>query len=332
MAIVTVPQLSDNYAYLVIDDGSKECGVVDCAEADKVISAAKSHGAKIVAVLTTHWHGDHSGGNNDIAMNLTFASLPLTFQGKDLTRVMAGNLNPDLDLPDIQQDIAYIRGLNTKPVNWGWYQEGYGLEATDNDGVASHNSYVSHHNGAQYFGYISNTPAVSASMHGLTDFFAYATIMRGWAMAEQGHNEAGIAQIHEGLAAIRTTGAELARPYFLSLLAEVCMETGRPDDGLGALREALVAAYEHENRNYEAELYRLKGELLLRQNGSNTAEAQSCLERAIVIARTQGVKSLELRATMSLARLLARKAVATKPARSSPIYTIGSPRASTLPI
>ena len=48
MAIVTVPQLSDNYAYLVIDDGSKECAVVDCAEADKVIAAAKSHGAKIV--------------------------------------------------------------------------------------------------------------------------------------------------------------------------------------------------------------------------------------------------------------------------------------------
>ena len=67
MPIVTVPQLSDNYAYLVIDDGSKECAVVDCAEADKVVAAAKLHGAKIVAVLTTHWHGDHSGGNNDIA-------------------------------------------------------------------------------------------------------------------------------------------------------------------------------------------------------------------------------------------------------------------------
>src|SRR5260370_8004013 len=67
MAIVTVPQLSDNYAYLVIDDASKECAVVDCAEADAVIAAAKSHGAKIVAVLTTHWHGDHSGGNEDIA-------------------------------------------------------------------------------------------------------------------------------------------------------------------------------------------------------------------------------------------------------------------------
>lgn len=129
-------------------------------------------------------------GNNDIAMNLTFASLPLTFQGKDLTMVIAGNLNPDLDLPDIRQDIAYIRGLNTKPVNWGWYQEGYGLEATDNNGVASHNSYVSHHNGAQYFGYISNTPAVSASMHGLTDFFT--------GMANKNLPEGGVFYIRGG--------------------------------------------------------------------------------------------------------------------------------------
>jgi len=67
MAIVTVPQLSDNYAYLVIDEAAKECAVVDCAEPDAVIAAAKSHGAKIVAVLTTHWHGDHSGGNEEIA-------------------------------------------------------------------------------------------------------------------------------------------------------------------------------------------------------------------------------------------------------------------------
>src|SRR6266852_3136627 len=67
MAIITVPQLTDNYAYLVIDDAAKECAVVDCAEPDAVIAAAKSHGAKIVAVLTTHWHGDHSGGNEDIA-------------------------------------------------------------------------------------------------------------------------------------------------------------------------------------------------------------------------------------------------------------------------
>jgi len=67
MAIIPVPQLSDNYAYLVIDDASKECAVVDCAEADKIIAAAKQHGVRLAAVLTTHWHGDHSGGNQDLA-------------------------------------------------------------------------------------------------------------------------------------------------------------------------------------------------------------------------------------------------------------------------
>ena len=126
-------------------------------------------------------------------------------------------------------------------------------------------------------------------------------------MAEQGRNEEGIAQIQEGLAASRATGAELWRPYFLCLLAEACMETGRLDDGLSALTEALAAADEHENRSYEAEMHRLKGELLLRQNDSNAAEAQSCFERAIEIARKQSAKSLELRATMSLARLLAKQ-------------------------
>ena len=85
------------------------------------------------------------------------------------------------------------------------------------------------------------------------------------------------------------------------------METGRLDDGLSALTEALAAADEHEIRFYEAEMHRLKGELLLRQDDSNAAEAQSCFQRAIEIARNQSAKSWELRATMSLARLLAKQ-------------------------
>jgi phospholipase C len=111
-------------------------------------------------------------GDGNIASNLTFASLPLTFMGEDITRVLAGNRNPAFDLPDIQQDIPYIQRLRTRPVHWRWYQEGYDLEATDTDGVASHAAYVSHHNGAQYFGYIADTPEVSAHLRGLTDFFS----------------------------------------------------------------------------------------------------------------------------------------------------------------
>jgi len=143
--------------------------------------------------------------------------------------------------------------------------------------------------------------------HGFTYILAGAISLRGWAMTEQRHYEEGIAQLRDGIVATRTTGMEVMRPYHLCLLAEACKETGRLDDGLSALKEALAAADELENRSCEAEIHRLKGELLLRQNDSNGAKAQRCFERAIEIARDQSAKSLELRATMSLARLLAKR-------------------------
>jgi predicted ATPase len=142
---------------------------------------------------------------------------------------------------------------------------------------------------------------------GFPDLLARATILRGWAMAEQGHHEDEMAQMQEGLAASRATGSGLWRPHFLCLLAEACLEAGRLDDGLSALTEALAAADEHKNRHHEAEMHRLKGELLLKQDDSNATEAQNCFEGAIGIARKQSAKSLELRATMSLARLLAKQ-------------------------
>jgi predicted ATPase len=140
--------------------------------------------------------------------------------------------------------------------------------------------------------------------HGFIFWLAGANILRGWAMAEQGRNEEAIAQIQEGLAALRAAGAEVERPQNLSLLAEACMKTGRLDDGLTALTEALAVADEREARVSEAETHRLKGELLLKQNSSNASEAQNCFQRAIEIARKQSAKSWELRATTSLARLL----------------------------
>jgi len=109
--------------------------------------------------------------DNNIASNLTFASLPLTFQGRNIHEVMAQNLNPSFDLPDIQEDIPFIQRLRLDPVNWRWYQEGYDLESTDSNGVASHDSYVSHHQGPQYFGYLANTPPLRPNFRGMTDFF-----------------------------------------------------------------------------------------------------------------------------------------------------------------
>jgi predicted ATPase len=140
--------------------------------------------------------------------------------------------------------------------------------------------------------------------HGLAAWLAWATALRGSAIAEHGHFEEGIAQLKEGLAASRLMGTELVRPLFLGLLAKACLEAGHLEDASQALTEALSAADQNDIRFYEAETHRVKGVLLLRQDESNTAEAQRCFERAIEVAHNQGARSLELRATKNLARLL----------------------------
>ena len=142
--------------------------------------------------------------------------------------------------------------------------------------------------------------------HGFTEILAFSTVLRGRTIAKQQPDEEAVAQIREGLAGLRLTGSELGRPYFLALSAEACAEIGRLDEGLNAVTEALATTDQHEIRHHEAELHRLRGELVLRQN-SNLAEARSCFQHAIAIARNQHAKSLELRATMSLARLLAKQ-------------------------
>src|SRR5207249_232143 len=91
--------------------------------------------------------------------------------------------------------------------------------------------------------------------HGFIEFLDDATALCGWAKAQQGRNEDGIVQIQEGLAASRAIGVELWRPYFLCLLAEPYMETGRLDDGLGALTEALAVADKHGDRHNQAEIH-----------------------------------------------------------------------------
>jgi phospholipase C len=111
----------------------------------------------------------------NISSNLTFASLPLSMLGVDAVAVADGDLHKDADLADVQQDLPFIAGEATKnatkPVAWRWYQEGYDLEPNETSATASHSSFVSHHNGAQYFGYIANNPAMSANLKGLGDFF-----------------------------------------------------------------------------------------------------------------------------------------------------------------
>jgi predicted ATPase len=148
--------------------------------------------------------------------------------------------------------------------------------------------------------------------HGLPFWTAFARSLRGWAVAELGQKEQGILQLQQGLADYRAIGTVTLTPYHCTLLAETYGKKGQTEDGLVQLAEALTAAQSHEEGWWIAEVYRLKGELLLTQKGSRpqaegcrekTEEAEECFLKALEIARKQQAKSLELRAVMSLARL-----------------------------
>jgi predicted ATPase len=131
------------------------------------------------------------------------------------------------------------------------------------------------------------------------------SILRGWALAEQGQAAEGVAQMHEGLTTRRTMGAKGTDTCYLAMLAEGYWQSGQLEAGLAVLAEALAAVDQSGVRFYEAELYRLKGELLLAQAGKEheLQEAEACFHQAIAVARRQQAKWLELRAATSLSRL-----------------------------
>jgi TOMM system kinase/cyclase fusion protein len=100
---------------------------------------------------------------------------------------------------------------------------------------------------------------------GFPYYLAWGTVMQGWVLAEQGQREEGSTQMRQSLAALRATGAELRQPYYLAMLAEACGKMAQAEEGLEVLAEAMAAMDKSEERFYEAELYRLKGELTLQK-------------------------------------------------------------------
>jgi predicted ATPase/class 3 adenylate cyclase len=146
-----------------------------------------------------------------------------------------------------------------------------------------------------------------ATEQGFSQQLAQNTPLRGWALAASGHGEEGMAQIRQGLAACRALGAVQFQPYYLALLAEASAQMGQTAEGLEALAEALPTLAKSRARWWEAELHRLRGELLLQSPGTQPEEAEACFQQALDIARRQQAKSLELRAAMSLSRLWQRQ-------------------------
>jgi len=153
---------------------------------------------------------------------------------------------------------------------------------------------------------------------GFIHWEAQAIALRGWALAHQGRGEESVAQIRQGLAAYQETGAQLARPLLLGLLAETYRNTGRPEEGLTVATEAFALAQHTGQRSQEVWLSRLRGELLLQAKvrspksevrspksevRSPESEAEECFLQALEIARRQQAKALELRTAMSLSRL-----------------------------
>jgi predicted ATPase len=164
---------------------------------------------------------------------------------------------------------------------------------------------------------------------GFALWVSFATVLQGWSQADHGQRPAGMAQIRQGIATFQATGARVDRPYFLTLLAEAYGHSGQVEDGLAVLAEALALVRQHGERYWEAECYRLKGELLLALSGDYQAEVETCYRQALAIARRQQAKSLELRATMSLGRLWQHQGKRAEAHDLLAPILAGSPRALT---
>jgi class 3 adenylate cyclase/predicted ATPase len=149
-----------------------------------------------------------------------------------------------------------------------------------------------------------------AAEQGFLFFIAFDTMLRGWALAEQGRVEEGISELRKGLTAYRATGAKALVVQWMVLLAELYEKSGQAEDGISVIAEAQILADENKGeRYYIAEILRVKGLLLIQgakykiRETTVFNEAETCFLRAIKIAKQQKAKSLELRAAVSLCRL-----------------------------
>ncbi|HEX6113924.1 MAG TPA: hypothetical protein VFZ10_16595, partial [Geminicoccaceae bacterium] len=142
-----------------------------------------------------------------------------------------------------------------------------------------------------------------ATDHGLSAWAANGAVLYGWAVAEGGAVEAGLAELRHGLKTTEAMGVQQHTPGFLGLLAGLHLGTKNFGEALQALDEALARVDRLEERWFEADLLRLKGEALLNVQSDQSAEAEACFHQALAVARDQGAHLWELRAATSLARL-----------------------------
>ena len=142
--------------------------------------------------------------------------------------------------------------------------------------------------------------------HGLNALAALGTLLQGWALATQGQHRAGLAQMQQALAAQQAAGQEAGRLLSMAVLAEQYGQAGQVEAGLHVLTVALASLNPQEPRLWEPELYRMRGTLLLQAGGATLdaprraadAEAETCFQQALALARRQGAQSFVLRAAL----------------------------------
>jgi len=134
----------------------------------------------------------------------------------------------------------------------------------------------------------------------------------GWVAARQGRVEEGLAKLHQALELYQATGVRFTLTDLLGSLAEAYGMAGDVDQGLGFMAQALAEVERGGERYFEAELYRIMGELLLKKAERNDRatmekEAEACFQQSLAVARRQMAKSFELRTAISLARLFKKQ-------------------------
>ena len=258
-------------------------------------------------VLWLFGYPDQGLAQSQEALRLGEQVTPANSEGPALTRVLG---YPEEALPQSREALQLGRQVS--------HANSLGLALTQ---AAVHHQLRRE---SQQVRELGRAIATLSAEQGLAFWSTIGTIMHGWAIAEQGRPADGISEMRRGLHAHQSTGMEQNRPYHLSLQAEAHGKAGQPHEGLTVLSEALDLVEKNDERIFEAELHRLRGEMLLmlavsgqlsvaggqQSAGKNLEsattsepEAEECFHRAREIARRQEAKSLELRAVMSLARL-----------------------------
>lgn len=144
---------------------------------------------------------------------------------------------------------------------------------------------------------------------GFPIYLSWGTVLQGWAVAELGNHQEGIALMRQGVAAYEATGGELGMPNLLALMADACGKAGQPAAALDVLARAQAMVEETGERLDEAAVYRQRGDMLLQLAAegagasADSDEAEACFRRAVAVAHEQGARMLELQAAVSLARL-----------------------------